>query len=224
MKHNILYTFRRCPYAIRARWSLIKAKKSVVWREVLLSNKPKQLLDISPKGTVPILLTTSGETLVESLEIMHWALSNHKSSNILRINNNNKSSYYTMHDLIHYNDTIFKYHLDRYKYSQRYPQNDPLFHQKEARKFLVHLSNRLSLVNTLYRSYLLGNEESLADWAIWPFVRQYRLIDISRFDSDTELNSLRIWLMSYINDLDYRNLMLKSKPWEPNQTIKFFPH
>ena len=109
--HPILYSFRRCPYAIRARMIIAYSHIKVEIREVVLKDKPRQMLAVSPKGTVPVLLNGE-QVLEESLDIMQWALAQHDPDNI--------ASSGTQHELIDYNDNEFKLHLDYYKYADRF--------------------------------------------------------------------------------------------------------
>ena len=134
MKENILYTFRRCPYAMRARWALLLTKQVVVWREVLLRDKPQEMLNISPKGTVPVLLTIEGKVLDESIDIMRWALLINDERDILCKGDNESEQ--QINDLIKKNDGLFKYHLDRYKYSNRYDHSNQKFHKNSAKKII----------------------------------------------------------------------------------------
>ena len=119
--NHIIYSFRRCPYAMRARMALAVSQQKVEFREVLLRDKPKSMIELSPKGTVPVLLLNSGEIIDESLDVINWALNINDPENWKRSNQSEKSS-----SLIQKNDNEFKYHLDRYKYSKRYNNEDPL--------------------------------------------------------------------------------------------------
>ena len=116
--HPILYTFRRCPYAIRARMALAYSNITIEIKEIFLQNRPQELFDISPKGTVPVLCLNNSKIIDESLDIMQWALTQNDLENWIgpKINCQNK--------LIKENDSEFKYWLDRYKYYDRYPEHD----------------------------------------------------------------------------------------------------
>ena len=115
MEKNILYSFRRCPYAMRARWSILRTGMVVNLREVDLKCKPKELLELSPKGTVPVLLTEEGLVIDESIDIIKWSLERIDHQNILR--NNNKRERDQVELLVRQNEEYFKRHIDRYKYS-----------------------------------------------------------------------------------------------------------
>ena len=217
MNNNILYTFRRCPYAIRARWALLVARKSVVYREVSLRQKPKELLEISPKGTVPVLLTKNGKVIDESIEIMRWALAKNDKSNLLCVGDSKAQK--EINYILDRNDGDFKYHLDRYKYSERFAICDKEFHKAIAREILLEWNERISLCPN--NNWLLKGRETLADLAVWPFVRQYRIADPRSFDEDNELSNLKKWLEHYVHNINFDRVMLKLKPWSPKDTQTF---
>ena len=202
---DILFSFRRCPYAMRARWALLMTNQFVVLREVLLSKKPKELLKFSPKGTVPVLVTDNGFVIEESLDIMRWALNKYDPTNILF--NGDKEAQNEINSMIKLNDGMFKYSLDRYKYSQLYIASEREQHQKNARKILLDWNLRLSLSKNGF--WLVKDQESLADWCIWPFVRQYRIANPNCFDEDKELGAVKKWLDFYLTHKNYSQLMKK---------------
>ena len=219
MSENILYTFRRCPYAMRARWALLSTKQSVLWREVQLKQKPKELLRVSPKATIPVLITAEGTVVDESLKIMRWALANSDISNIQC--QGDKEAEEKIDYLIGINDGIFKYHLDRYKYANRYIQCDSELHKSLAHQILIEWNTMISINSS--SCWLVNGRETLADWAIWPFVRQYRLVDSTGFDDDLDLMALRIWLEYYLNNSKFNTLMIKTEPWQPGHSNMYFP-
>ena len=133
----ILYSFRRCPYAIRARLAIAKAEITVELREVVLRNKPQQLLDISAKGTVPVLQLQDGKIIDESIDIMHWALSYHDPGKWLE-----NASLDDINHLIQWNDGKFKYYLDRYKYADRYPENTEIDYREKAEKIFIRIRKK----------------------------------------------------------------------------------
>ena len=222
MIKQVLYSFRRCPYAIRARWSLLLSGIVVNYREVDLKNKPTQLLKASPKGTVPVLITSQGQVLDESIEIMKWALSKKNPFDGLRYSDNYAQK--KIQSLIEQNDFSFKPHLDRFKYSTRYNRSDKNNERKLAREVLLEWSNRINK-NSLegQRGWLVGNTQSLADWAIWPFVRQYKIADPVGFENDKELKPLSKWLYFYISHELYKPLMAKFSPWKPGDIPTEYP-
>lgn len=162
---TILYSFRRCPYAMRARMALAVSGICYNTVEVALNNKPAELLKASPKATVPVLVLPDGVVLDQSLDIMHWALQQNDPAAWLADQD---------HDhLIDNNDLQFKYHLDRYKYPTRYADSlDNSQALEQAKIFLYTLETKLQ-----HTTYLYANNISLADIAIMPFVRQFSRVD-----------------------------------------------
>ena len=216
MNHNILYSFRRCPYAIRARWALLVTNKIVELREVDLKNKPFELREISKKATVPVLKTKSDGVIDESLDIMVWAI---KKANMYQLFGTTKDKISNdINELIEINDNKFKFHLDRYKYSSRFKEKDIEIHREEGTKILLSLNKKLKKNFNEDRSlFLVNSKETLADWAIWPFIRQFRIVDKSRFDENNNLIYLRYWLNHFLCHKNYSKVMLKTNPWHNQQ-------
>ena len=197
MKHNILYSFRRCPYAIRARWALLNTNQVVELREVELKNKPIELIQISKKATVPVLKTSLNKVIDESLEIMIWSIKRSNMHELFGDKNNDISK--EILSLIEINDNAFKYHLDRFKYASRFNIEESETHHSEAMKILLSLNKRLKVFSNEGKSlFLVDAKESLADWAIWPFVRQFRIADMKKFDQNHEIKYLRSWLNYFL--------------------------
>ncbi len=224
MKNNILYSFRRCPYAIRARWALLNTNQVVELREVDLKKKPVELIEISKKATVPVLLTNSNKIIDESIEIMIWSIKR-SNMNTLFGNNENESSQ-EISNLIETNDKTFKYHLDRFKYASRFNSRDSKAHRDAGIEILLSLNNRLkNFSNKSKPLFLVNAQESLADWAIWPFVRQFRIADTKKFDQNHELKFLRSWLNYFLNHNKYPIVMKKNEPWsKQNEPVIFGNH
>ena len=168
----ILYSFRRCPYAIRARMAIYYASITVELREVSLANKPQQMLALSPKGTVPVLQLPN-KVLDESLDVIHWALRQSDSDGWLRPELQSQTE-----TLIESNDNDFKAWLDKYKYWERFPQQPQLYYRERAEEFIALLENLLEK-----HRFLLGQTLSVADIAIFPFIRQFAFVDKEWFDS-----------------------------------------
>ncbi len=208
--HPILYTFRRCPYAMRARLAIAISGLKVELREVVLQNKPRQLLDISPKGTVPVLLLPDKKIIDESLDIMHWTLSLHDPFGWLR-NNTSKES----NQLVQWNDNEFKHYLDRYKYADRHPEQKEKFYREKAELFIIELENRLCKHN-----FLCSENCSLADMAIFPFIRQFAHVDKDWFFS-SEYKKVGQWLNMLISSSLFISIMNKYQPWQPTNKILF---
>ncbi|RJF91606.1 glutathione S-transferase [Sphingomonas cavernae] len=163
-----LYSFRRCPYAMRARMALLVSGVSFSLTEVSLKAKPPAMLAASPKGTVPVLIFPGGQVLDESLDIMRWALGQNDPENWLVDDREGSET----HALIARNDGPFKHHLDRYKYATRYSDDGDAMsaaaHRAAAMEILVDLDTRLA-----GRLNLVAERPTLADIALFPFVRQF---------------------------------------------------
>jgi UPF0176 protein len=180
-----LFSYRRCPYAIRARLALWQAGVAVQVQEVSLRDKPAELLSLSPKGTVPVLWLPDGTVLEQSLDIMRWALAQHDPEGWLHA-----APMDEMLALIARNDGPFKQMLDRYKYAERHPERSAADWRDEAvRTHLADLETRLHSQPCLF-----GHNWSLADMALLPFVRQFAQVDRVWFDAAPALPALRAWL------------------------------
>ena len=221
MNKNILYSFRRCPYAIRARWALLNTNQLVELREVDLKNKPIDLIKISKKATVPVLKTNLNKVIDQSIDIMIWSIKRSNMSKLLGEDNQYKS--YKIFSLIETNDKTFKYHLDRYKYASRFNRQDSEVHREACMEILLCLSNRLKRFSIKGKPlFLVDAKETLADWAIWPFVRQFRIADIIKFDQNKELQFLQSWLNYFFSHNKYPLVMKKNKPWTKQSEPIFF--
>jgi len=208
---HVLYSFRRCPYAMRARLAIVAAQCEVELREVELRNKPESLLLVSPKGTVPVLILDNGQVLDESLDIMNWALQQNDPEYWLET-----AWLKDAKTLIQWNDGEFKYYLDRYKYADRYPDFSALEYRRQAERFLAELELRLH-----QNAYLCGNHFSLADAAILPFIRQFAAVDSVWFAS-APYPFIQQWLNEFVNSKRFIAVMTKYEPWKPDDSpIKF---
>jgi glutathione S-transferase len=195
----ILYSFRRCPYAMRARLALAVSGAEIEHREILLRDKPAHLLEISPKGTVPVLLLPDGSVLEESLDVMRWALEKNDPEGWLSG---------TDEALIAANDGPFKHHLDRFKYPNRYDDADPLEHRAACEEHLRVLDARLR-----ERPFLSGRTRGFTDAAIMPFIRQFANTDRAWFDSQS-YPALRAWLDGWLGSEIFTRVMEKHPLWE----------
>lgn len=195
--NNTLYTFRRCPYAIRARFAIYTCGFPCDEIQVVLKDKPARLLELSPKGTVPVLELHNGTVIDESLDIIKHVLSNEKKHPLLE--NTPEEAW----ALIHKNDTTFKQALDRYKYPNRY-ENDDIDHPKNAEDFLTALNQHLEK-----NAFLFGDNLCVADIAIFPFIRQYRGVNMESFDARKDLKNLHAWLHQLLNSDTFINVMKK---------------
>lgn len=203
----LLYSFRRCPYAIRARLALFTSGTTCVIREVRLSDKPIEMLAASPKGTVPVLVTPDGAVVDQSLDIMRWALRRNDPAGWLDREDE---------DLIAANDGPFKHHLDRTKYSDRH-DSDPAMHRASCLALLRPLEDRLA-----HAPYLCGETMSLTDAAILPFVRQFASIDRTWFDAQ-RLPRVRHWLDRLVSTDLFSAAMVRLQPWRAGDPDILFP-
>tara|TARA_B100001123_G_scaffold438333_1_gene572977 strand:+ start:693 stop:1259 length:567 start_codon:yes stop_codon:yes gene_type:complete len=185
MSLPILYSFRRCPYAIRARMALIRSEFKVEHREVILRERPKHMMEISPKGTVPVMLLPNGTVIEESLEIMEHVLNWNLSEG--------------EREWIRKNDYEFKFHLDRYKYPNRYENVNELEHRNAASKFIDELENKIPT-------------GPLSD-AIFPFVRQFANHNREWFDSQN-WNNVHKWLSKNLESEEFIKCMKKYPQWK----------
>ncbi|MFI8225074.1 glutathione S-transferase [Pseudomonas sp. NPDC085632] len=197
---NTLYSFRRCPYAMRARMALRYSGVPVNIVEVSLKAKPAEMLAISPKGTVPVL-DAGGRVIDESLEIMRWALAQNDPDNWLLDGDSFGALW--MDKLIQGNDQVFKVHLNRYKYAERYPEQRMEVYRAEGALFLQKLDELLT-----DRDYLLAEHLSLADVALLPFVRQFAHVDREWF-AQTPYVRLQAWLQRFLESELFTSIMKK---------------
>ena len=193
---NTLYSFRRCPYAMRARMALRYCGVPVEIVEVSLKAKPAEMLAISPKGTVPVL-DADGQVIDESLEIMRWALAQNDPQDWLL------GGDARIAELIEANDQVFKGHLNRYKYAERYPEQPMGVYRAEGEMFLRRLEELLE-----GRDYLLTDHPSLADVALLPFVRQFAHVDREWF-AQTPYVRLQAWLQRFLESELFTSIMKK---------------
>ena len=200
---------------MRARMAIHTSQIKCELREVLLRNKPKEMIDISPKGTVPVLLLDDGTMIEESIDIMKWSFSLNDPLLILEEYQEKKNE---MDHLIQLFDSSFKNYLDRYKYSNRYENEDPIVNRDLAIEILDKIERQINNHNLLY-----GNRFSFVDMAILPFIRQFRIADIDWFDNDMALPRIQQWLNQFLNSDLYLTVMNKYKVWENNDPIVYFP-
>ena len=202
----ILYSFRRCPYAMRARLALLVSRQACEIREVKLSAKPAELMAASAKATVPVMVLPDGAVIDESLDVMRWALRRHDPEGWL---DGDDAA------LIAANDGPFKHALDRTKYPDRHG-SDPAVHRAEALKFLETLEARL-----IGSANLCGPGMTLTDAVILPFVRQFAAIDRVWFASQP-LPALQAWLARHLASALFDAAMIKLAPWQPGDTPVMF--
>lgn len=206
MNRPILYSFRRCPYAMRARLALKIAGFACELREVKLAAKPAAMLEASPKGTVPVLVRDDGTVIAESFDVMQYALARNDPEGWLER---------TDADLVALNDGPFKHDLDRYKYPERHG-SDPFTHRESALAILRDLDARIAA-----NGQLCGPERGLADMAIMPFVRQFAATDRAWFAAQ-DLPALQDWLAAHLASDLFTSVMAKYAPWQPGDEPVLF--
>lgn len=209
----ILYSFRRCPYAMRTRAALIASGIGVELREVELRNKPAAMLAASPKGSVPVLVLPDGKVIDESWDIMLWALRQHDPHQWL-----GKDECHAQATLpwLTENDTTFKYNLDHYKYPERFPGQPQATYRSAGEQFLQRLEQRLSAT-----PFLLGETFTLADAALLPFVRQFAAVDNDWF-ATAPYPAVRAWLKPFTSSELFALVMQKFPVWQPGDEAVFF--
>ncbi len=205
----ILWTFRRCPYAMRARLAIQSSGQQVVLQEILLKDKPAPFLAASPKGTVPVV--QDGDRVIEeSRDVMLWALGQNDPEGWLDMPD-------AGHALIDTCDGPFKRALDHTKYAVRFPDRDEAAERAKAMIFLTDLNHRLGQT-----PFLMGAKRTLADMAILPFVRQFANTDRTWFDAQG-LTALYAWLDAFFASDRFRAIMVKYPPWQSRQDQVLFP-
>ncbi|WP_425082346.1 glutathione S-transferase [Ruegeria arenilitoris] len=207
-QYPILWSFRRCPYAIRARLALASSRVTVELREILLQDKPEAFLQTSPSGTVPALRLPD-KVIDESLEIMIWALQQNDPQRLLDMPQEGWG-------LIAANDGPFKDALDHTKYVVRYPDLDVQKERRKAASYLLNLDERL-----VGRACLFGDRPTLADLALLPFVRQFAHIDRAWFDAQ-EWPNLVAWLDQFLDSEVFLLVMRKYTTWSEGDAPIWF--
>lgn len=207
MSDPILYSFRRCPYAMRARLALASAGVSVEIREILLRDKPAEMLEASTKGTVPVVIF-DGNVIDESHDIMVWALDQNDPENLLARHNP---------DLVAMCEGPFKDALDKYKYATRYDGIDPVERREYACNFLRLLETQL-----VKQIYLSGDQFGFTDMATVTFVRQFANVDRTWFDTQNWPNLIN-WLENFLSSPRFASIMVKYPVWQPKNPPIYFP-
>lgn len=224
----ILYNFRRCPYAMRARMAIYASGLTVELREVVLKNKPAEMLECSPKGTVPVLVLENGKVVDESRDIINFALAEHDPLSWVSALTDIQLT--EMDQLIDINDQQFKGSLDRYKYPNRYliavegevaPTAEELLQyglnaRRLAENFLQDLEQRLN-----QHRFLLGDNATMADIAIFPFIRQFAHVDKIWFDQ-APYPALQRWLAHWLDSPLFQAIMKKYPAWQPEDAPLYF--
>ena len=208
----VLYSFRRCPYAMRARMGLAAAGIKVELREVVLRDKPAEMIEASPKATVPVLILLDGQVVDESLDVIAWALSQSDAEGMLEREPEAQRA------LIDRLDNEFKPHLDRYKYLSRYPDEPAKDHRGIGLAWIErHLAPRLEA-----RTNLFADAVSFADIASFPFIRQYAHVDRDWFYS-TAPEAVCAWLKRHLASDRFAAIMTKYAQWKTGEPGIAFP-
>ena len=211
----ILYSFKRCPYAMRARMAIYLSQIVVEHREVSLKNKPKSMMEISPKGTVPVLLLENGDVIDESMDIINWCLET-KSRVFKDILDDSQKAF--TKKIIKIFDEKFKFHLDRYKYATRYKNVDAVSHRDTCLDILKTLDKNIN--NT---KWFFSNNVNKIDISVLPFIRQFRIADPLWFDANQDNPNIKIWLENFLQSKLLNEVMINFDAWNPNDPIKLFP-
>ncbi|USG61821.1 glutathione S-transferase [Sneathiella marina] len=210
----VLYSFRRCPYAIRSRMTLVYSGITVELRDILLKDKPEDMIAASPKATVPVLKVSDGTVLDESFDIMLWALDQNDPDCWLP---NEEKQRQAIFDLVTENDGPFKDNLDRYKYFVRHPDNPRETYRSQGEEFLRKLEDLLSR-----HRFLTSDKMTFADTAIFPFIRQFANSDKDWFDQ-SPYPKLKKWLGDQLNTDAFKYVMKKREIWTEGTLGLTFP-
>lgn len=203
----VLYSFRRCPYAMRARMALAYAGITVTLREVVLKDKPEAMLAISPKGSVPVLQLPDATVIDESSDIMHWAIDQHDPMHW-----RSPPVSGTIDGWLAANDGEFKQQLDRYKYADRHPDHPAEHYRDNTHPHLAKLDAILA-----EWPWLHGEKMGFIDVALMPFIRQFAMVDRGWFDRGP-YPSLSAWLQRWLDEPLFLSVMDKYPQWQPDHT------
>ncbi len=201
----ILYSLRNCPYAMRARIAIFKSKQTILLRDLVLSNKPEEMIAASPKATVPVLVLADGTVIDESLEVMLWALKETDPDDLLHSHITNALP--DMFQLINDFDQDFKLCLEQYKCAKRYRENDLFEHRENCEVYIKKLEQRLTK-----HLFLMSDKESLADIALLPFIRQFARIE-RQWYLQSPYPNVRQWLNNYLQSSMFTKVMAKQLLW-----------
>lgn len=222
--YPILYSLRNCPYAMRARIAIFKAKQTVLLRDLVLSDKPAAMFIASPKGTVPVLVLTNGLVIEESLAVMLWALNEFDPHDLLHKKHDNEANkgesseetLLIMLNLINEFDDCFKLCLEQYKCAKRYRENNIAQTREACERYIYQLEQRL----TKYL-FLMSNKESLADIALMPFIRQFARVE-RQWYLQSPYPKVRQWLNHYLQSPMFTKVMAKHPLWLDNHEAVLF--
>ena len=201
----ILYSLRRCPYAMRGRMGIALSKQQVLLREIITKDKPSELLASSAKGTVPVLVLPDGQIIEQSLDVMNWALQQNDPQDLLRSSNPTLNQ--QIHQLIKVNDDEFIGHLEKYRASVRYRNIDKEQRRQDCEGFISKLEALLT-----DQAYFFGETPSLADFAVMPFVSQFVRVEKKWF-VQSEYQNVGRWLRTHLDSKLYTQVMKQYPLW-----------
>ncbi|MGX9463571.1 glutathione S-transferase [Shewanella sp. A14] len=210
----ILYSLRNCPYAMRARLAIYASGQQVLLRDIVLSHKPAEMLLASPKGTVPVLVTTENQVIDESLSIMLWALT--KTDPHHYLNQNVPNALPDMLSIIAIFDNEFKRYLEKYRCAKRYHEPSLIAERQQCERYLAELENRLC-----QHQYLMSNQPSLMDLALMPYIRQFARVE-RQWYLQSPYPNLRQWLNHYLQGRMFSKVMMKHPLWLNSKTEVIF--
>ena len=214
MSYPILYSLRQCPYAMRARLGLLLAQQTVILRDIVMTNIPDEMFAVSAKGTVPVLLFDDGEVIDESLDIMFWALNKNDPDNLLC--SQDEAVLSEMHALIDQGDHEFVDALKKYKAASRYHDDAEEEYRQECESFIACLEKSL-----VKHDFILGEQPSLVDYAILPFIRQFSRVD-KKWYQQSPYPRLRSWLERHYQNPIFSKAMKKYPRWLETKEIILF--
>ncbi|MDA0949919.1 MAG: glutathione S-transferase N-terminal domain-containing protein [Proteobacteria bacterium] len=213
MKFPILYSFKRCPYAMRARMAIKLANVRCEIREIRLNNKPEHMLEASPKGTVPVLILED-KIIDESIEIIEWVLD---QDNVFE-GNLNQNEVVLSEKLISIFDEKFKYHLDRYKYAARYNNVNSDKNRSQCMEILIELNQIIS-----NKKWIFGESINKLDISILPFIRQFRIANPEWFDMQVSIHSVKRVLNNFLESELLNEIMINYDEWKEGSKPEYFP-
>lgn len=209
----VLYSLKNCPFAMRARLAICKAKQPLILRNIVLSNKPKEMLIASPKGTVPILVISPMLVLDQSLEIMLWILGKNDPDDLLYSQHHNGDDLSAMINIIYIFDNEFKRCLEKYHCAKRYHDNNIVACRQACEIYLQTLEQRLT-----HHKYIMSEQESLVDIALLPFIRQFARIE-HQWYLQSPYPKLRQWLNNYLQSQLFSKVMTQYPLWLASQDV-----
>jgi len=204
----ILYSLQHCPYAMRARLGILLAQQPVMLRAIVMQDKPAEMLEASPKGTVPVLVLGAehhNQVIDESLDMMLWALERNDPNHLLY--GKNPDALAEMLQVIHENDAVFKPNLEQYKRAKRFHGDDQEACRLLCEPFIQGLEYRLTK-----HDFFMGDTPSLLDYALLPFVRQFSKVNRPLF-SHGPYTHLQRWLNHHLQSRLYAKAMFKYPLW-----------